>query len=210
LDLDLGFVHRFERGKVDRTLLLLHGTGGSENDLIPLGSAIDEEANLLSPRGNVLEGEMPRFFRRFEEGVFDLEDVERRSHELAHFVGVAAQRYGFSKEHLVAVGYSNGANIAASTLLLRPETMKAAVLLRSMLTLTPDPVPDLNGKSVLMMAGSSDEIVPRKTVHALADLLKGAGAEVDLRWLEFGHGLTRLDLETAREFRKKVLDSGPV
>jgi phospholipase/carboxylesterase len=202
---DLGFVHRFERGTSQRTLLLLHGTGGTETDLLSLGRALDEEANLLSPRGNVMEGPMPRFFRRFEEGVFDLEDVERRSHELAHFVALASERYGFERDRLLAVGYSNGANIAASTLLLRPETMSGAILLRSMLTLRPNALPDLREKVVLMMSGKSDEIVPEKTVQELADLMREAGARVDLHWLDTGHALTRQDVERSRDFRKLVL-----
>src|ERR1700757_5287080 len=126
------FIHEFISGSSNRTLLLLPGTGGNERDLIPLGRELDPEAALFSPRGKVLENGMPRFFRRLSEGVFDEEDLIFRTHELANFIHVAAEQYGFSPNKAVAVGYSNGANIAGSILLLRPETFQGAVLLRPM------------------------------------------------------------------------------
>src|SRR6266478_6575321 len=129
------FIHEFVPGSSERTLLLLHGTGGNERDLIPLGHELDPGASLLSPRGKVLENGMPRFFRRLAEGVFDLEDLTKRTHELADFVIAAAQRYKIDMKNIVAVGYSNGANIAASMLLLRPEILSAAVLFRAMVPL---------------------------------------------------------------------------
>src|SRR5437870_4937319 len=132
------FIHEFISGSSNRTLLLLHGTGGNERDLIPLGRELDPTAALLSPRGKVLENGMPRFFRRLAEGVFDLEDLKNRTNELADFVAAAAQHYGFAPEKVVAAGYSNGANIAASTLLLRPEILSAAILFRAMVPLVPD------------------------------------------------------------------------
>src|SRR5438093_3654724 len=132
------FIHEFVRGSSDRTLLLLHGTGGNERDLIPLGRELDINASLLSPRGKVLENGMPRFFRRLAEGVFDLEDLKKRTNELADFVAAAAQHYGFAGDKGVTVGYSNGANIAASMLLLRSETLRAAILLRFIVLLVPD------------------------------------------------------------------------
>src|SRR5678815_3087091 len=135
------FIHAFVPGSSQRTLLLLHGTGGNERDLIPLGRELDPNAALLSPRGKVLENGMPRFFRRLAEGVFDLEDLKTRTNELADFVAAAAQHYGFASDNVVAVGYSNGANIAASMLLLRPEIMNAAILFRAMVPLTPDKLP---------------------------------------------------------------------
>src|SRR5207249_8127960 len=137
------FIHKFVPGKWDRTLLLLHGTGGNERDLLPLGRELDPNASLLSPRGKVLENGMPRFFRRLAEGVFDLEDLQKRTQELADFVISAAEHYKIDNKKIVAVGYSNGANIAASTLLLRPETLAAAVLFRAMVPLVPETKPDL-------------------------------------------------------------------
>src|SRR5215472_4934835 len=132
------FIHEFVAGKSNRTLLLLHGTGGDERDLIPLGHELDSNASLLSPRGKVLENGRPRFFRRLAEGVFDLEDLQKRTHELADFVNSAADRYDMDNKNIIAVGYSNGANIAASTLLLRPETFAGAILFRSMVPLEPE------------------------------------------------------------------------
>src|SRR5438046_1466021 len=131
------FIHDFVPGSSSRTLLLLHGTGGNERDLIPLGRELDPNAALLSPRGKVLENGMPRFFRRLAEGVFDLEDLKYRTNELADFVAAAAQHYGFASDNLIAVGYSNGANIAAAMLLLRPEILHGAVLFRAMVLLVP-------------------------------------------------------------------------
>src|SRR5437588_9417037 len=147
------FIHEFVPGSSERTLLLLHGTGGNERDLIPLGHELDPGAALLSPRGKVLEHGMPRFFRRLAEGVFDLEDLTRRTHELADFVADAATRYGFDPRNVIAVGFSNGANIAASLLLLRPETLAAAVLFRPMIPLVPETLPDLSRVPVFIAAG---------------------------------------------------------
>src|SRR5919198_2481586 len=131
------FLHEFVPGNSNRTLLLLHGTGGNERDLIPLGRELDPDASLLSPRGKVLENGMPRFFRRLAEGVFDLEDLTYRANDLADFVIAAAQHYGFAPDQLVAVGYSNGANVAAAVLLLRPEIIHRAILFRAMVPLIP-------------------------------------------------------------------------
>src|SRR5216110_850154 len=147
------FLHEFVHGNSNRTLLLLHGTGGNERDLIPLGRELDPNAALLSPRGKVLENGMPRFFRRLAEGVFDLEDLKYRTNELADFVTAAGEHYGFTSDNVVAVGYSNGANIAASMLLLRPEIMHAAILLRAMVPLVPDRLPDLSSVCVWIGAG---------------------------------------------------------
>src|SRR6266540_1154198 len=129
------FIHEFVPGTSHWTLLLLHGTGGNERDLIPLGRELDPNASLLSPRGKILENGMPRFFRRLAEGVFDLEDLKTRTNELADFVDAAMRHYELAADHIVGVGYSNGANIAASILLLRPKIMHAAILFRAMLPL---------------------------------------------------------------------------
>src|SRR5205814_7137971 len=137
------FIHEFVPGTSERTLLRLHGTGGNERDLIPLGRELDASAALLSPRGKVLENGMPRFFRRLAEGVFDLDDLKKRTNELADFVAAAAQHYGFAPEKVVAAGYSNGANIAASMLLLRPEVLSAAILFRAMVPRVRDIHPKL-------------------------------------------------------------------
>src|SRR5438874_6770912 len=135
------FIHEFVPGSSERTLLLLHGTGANERDLIPLGRELDPKASLLSPRGKILENGMPRFFRRLAEGVFDLEDLKYRTNELADFVAAAGEHYGFTSDNVVAVGYSNGANIAASMLLVRPEILRATILFRAMVPLVPDRPP---------------------------------------------------------------------
>jgi predicted esterase len=198
------FVHEFVPGSSPRTLLLLHGTGGNERDLIPLGRELDPNAALLSPRGKVLENGMPRFFRRLAEGVFDLEDLNFRTNELADFVAAAAQHYGFTADQLVAVGYSNGANIAASMLLLRPEALSAAVLFRAMVPLVPDKVPDLSSVRVWIGAGDQDPIVPTSETKDLVELLRRAGADVTIRFAKAGHGLTNDDLVAARDWLEKL------
>jgi len=191
------FIHEFVPGSSNRTLLLLHGTGGNERDLIPLGRKLDPNAALLSPRGKILENGMPRFFRRLAEGVFDLEDLKFRTNELADFVTAAAQHYGFTLDNLVAVGYSNGANIAASMLLLRPEIMNAAILFRAMVPLIPAELPDLSSVRVWIGAGDQDPIIATSEGQRLVDLLRDAGADVTIRFFHAGHGLTNGDLETA-------------
>jgi len=194
----LDFVHEFVPGSSKRTLLLLHGTGGNEHDLISLGREIDPAAAILSPRGKVLENGMPRFFRRLAEGIFDEEDLRKRTYELANFVGVAAQHYEFAAEKVVAVGYSNGANIAASLLLLRPETLGAAVLFRAMVPLVPEELPDLSSVRVWIGAGNQEPIIPTSETQRLVELLRKAAAEVTIRFANAGHGLTIAEVETAR------------
>ena len=194
------FIHEFVPGSSSRTLLLLHGTGGNERDLIPLGRELDPTAALLSPRGKVLENGMPRFFRRLAEGVFDLEDLKNRTNELADFVATAAQHYGFPADKVVAAGYSNGANIAASLLLLRPETLSAAILFRAMVPLVPDKQPKLSSMRVWIGAGTDDPIVPTSETKRLAELLRKAGADVTMRYFPAGHGLTMADVEAARDW----------
>jgi predicted esterase len=194
------FIHEFVPGKSDRTLLLLHGTGGNERDLIPLGHELDPRAALLSPRGKVLENGIPRFFRRLAEGVFDLEDLKKRTNELADFVATAAQHYGFPRDNVVAVGYSNGANIAASMLLLRPDMLSAAILFRAMVPLVPERQPNLSSARVWIGAGSNDPIIPTSETKRLAELLRSAGADVTMRHFSAGHELTPADVESARDW----------
>jgi phospholipase/carboxylesterase len=196
-----GFTHRFAPATRPGLppLLLLHGTGGSEDDLLSLGERLLPGAARLSPRGRVLERGMPRFFRRLAEGVFDVEDVRRRAGELADFVTAAGQAYGLESPP-VGVGFSNGANIAAAVLLLRPGTLGGALLLRPMVPLVPDPLPSLGAVPVQIAAGRSDPIVTPAQSEALADLLRRAGAEVALEWIAGGHNLTPRDLEIGTRF----------
>jgi phospholipase/carboxylesterase len=198
------FIHEFVPGSSSRTLLLLHGTGGNERDLVPLGRELDPNASLLGPRGKVLENGMPRFFRRLAEGVFDLVDLQKRTNELSDFVAAAAQHYGFATDQLVAVGYSNGANIAAAMLLLRPEILSAAILFRAMVPLIPDKLPDLSSVRVWIGAGDQDPIVPASETKRLAELLRRAGADVTIRFATAGHGLTNDDLEAARHWLEEL------
>ena len=194
------FLHEFVHGNSDRTLLLLHGTGGNERDLIPLGRELDPNASLLSPRGKILENGMPRFFRRLAEGVFDLEDLKTRTNELADFVAAAVRHYKLAADHVVGVGYSNGANIAASLLLLRPEIMRATILFRAMVPLVPDKMPDLSSVHIWIGAGDQDPIVPASETKRLAELLRRAGADVTIRFARASHGLTNDDLEAAHHW----------
>jgi predicted esterase len=204
---DLGFVHIFVPAEKPNspTLLLLHGTGGDERDLLGLGRELWPGAALLSVRGKVLENGMPRFFRRFAEGVFDVDDLKTRTKELAEFIDVAAERYGFSKRHLVAVGYSNGANIAASLILLHPHYLKAAVLFRAMVPFTPDIVRNFSALSVFLAGGMRDSIVPHAQTEQLAAILQSGGADVSMFWHRGGHELGEDDIDAARTWlRDKV------
>jgi phospholipase/carboxylesterase len=194
---DLGFTHRFipatAPGKP--TLLLLHGTGGDENDLLPLAARIAPGAATLSPRGKVLENGMPRYFRRSSEGQWDLDDLKRRTSELAEFVKRAQAAYGIGAP--VALGYSNGANIAWSLLLAEPAALSGAILMRAMLPFDPRPLPDLANLPVLMLTGRHDELIPPQQAGLLAALLGEAGADATFAKLEAGHGLTEEDLRLA-------------
>jgi phospholipase/carboxylesterase len=194
---DLTFIHRWQPGRPGkRPILLLHGTGGNEEQLLPLGAQIAPGSAVLSPRGKVLEGRMPRFFRRLREGVFDEDDVRRRAHELADFIVHARQSYEL--ETPVAVGFSNGANMAAAVLQLRPETLAGAALLRAMVPLQDPPATSLFGKPVLMISGRSDPTVPAGNAERLASLLTGAGAKVQHHVLPTGHQLTQTDVTVTK------------
>jgi predicted esterase/catechol 2,3-dioxygenase-like lactoylglutathione lyase family enzyme len=202
----LGFVHRYlpptapaERaGNV--TLLLLHGTGGDEDDLIPLGRMLLPGAAILSPRGRVMEGTAARFFRRLAEGVLDQEDLARRTEELATFVEAAAVTYGFDREGMIAVGFSNGANIAASLLLRRPGLLRGAVLLSPMVPFEPEEPAALAGTHVFIGAGRTDRMVPAEQSERLARLLGDGGAEVTLHWEPGGHGITENEVLAAQRW----------
>jgi phospholipase/carboxylesterase len=194
------FVHRWVPGSGDKTVLLLHGTGGDENDLLDLGRTVAPGASFLSPRGKVLERGMPRFFRRLSEGVFDLDDLRVRTHELADWIAWAASKYEFDPANLTALGYSNGANIAASLLLLRPEALAHAILLRAMLPFEPDAMPNLATKRIMMSNGKHDPIIPIASTTRLAEILRTGGADVTLTVTDGGHGLDQSDLVTARDW----------
>ncbi len=190
--------HAWHRGETDRTIILLHGTGGSEHDLIPIARALDDEANLLGVRGRSLDEGYPRFFRRHEEGVLDLEDLQLKTNELADFFLNCAERYEFDVSQTVAIGYSNGANVAAATLLLRPDSLQHAILLRAMFPLKPPNLPDLRGHRVLLNSGDYDRMVPIDSAMALSSLLQECDADLVHHTFHSGHELTRNDLDYAR------------
>src|SRR5437762_6313690 len=202
----LGFTHRYVPPAAgaelagSTTLLLLHGTGGDEEDLIPLGRSLLPGAGMLSPRGKVLEGGALRFFRRLAEGVFDQEDLAHRTEELAEFIVASTRTYELDRDGIVAVGFSNGANIAASLLLRRPGLIRSAVLLSPMVPFEPEPPPDLTGTSVFIGAGRADPIAPPAQVEHLADLLRRGGAAVTVHWQPGGHALTDGEIDAARQW----------
>jgi phospholipase/carboxylesterase len=226
----LSFIHRFippknevgdvtirtsrrreTEGKAVTTFLLLHGTGGNEEDLIPLAYELDHGAAILSPRGKVLEnGVAPRFFRRLAEGVFDIEDLKFRTNELADFVNEASKDYEFDLQRIIAVGYSNGANIAASMLLLRPEILSSAILFRAMVPLVPETMPDLTKKHIFMSSGTYDPIVSKQEAEKLFGLFKNAGAKVSLSWQMSGHELTMEEIRKAKEWLISLYSSSSV
>jgi phospholipase/carboxylesterase len=194
----LSYIHRFEKGSDPRArpLLLLHGTGGDENDLVPLGRMVAPDASLLSPRGKVLENGMPRFFRRLAEGVFDEADVRARAQDLADFIEQAGAQYGIASP--IALGYSNGANVAAAVLLLRPQALAGAILLRATMPLPETPPVDLGGKPVMIISGATDPMMSPEGAARLASVLQRDGAMVEHRTLPAGHELSQTDVDLAR------------
>ena len=198
------FIYRFQpaSSRDAAPLLLLHGTGGDETDLLPLGATLSPGAALLSPRGRVSERGMPRFFRRLAEGVFDEDDVRRRADELGDFIAEARQRHNIAAP--IAVGFSNGANIAAALLVLRPAALAGAVLLRAMVPLSEPPAADLADTPVLMLSGIADPIVPAGNSAKLAALLAERGADVTHRTLPAGHQLSQADITIARDWLKQI------
>jgi predicted esterase len=196
------YVHRYlaPQGDDPRTLLLLHGTGGDENDLIQLGQMLAPDAGLLSPRGTVLENGAARFFRRLSEGVFDIPDLHARTKDLVAFVAAAAKHYKFDASRVVAAGFSNGANMATSMMLSAPATLAGAVLFRPMVPFIPDSPVSLADKRVFIGAGEGDTLVPKTHPDRLAELLRVLGADVTLKWQPAGHTLSRADVSAAYEW----------
>lgn len=205
------YIHIFHRGtdpNEERTILVCHGTGGDEHSLVPFAESLLPGASILSPRGNVLEGALPRFFRRLAEGVFDQDDLVFRAGQLARFVAESADTYGFDAAKVVGFGYSNGANILHTALLLHPDVSAELVLLRAMPTLSASKLagsldeahPRLASKRILLSQGDSDPIVPNELSNELATLLSSQGAQVQLSWQHSGHAITRSELEAARDW----------
>lgn len=193
------YTHRFVPATAPGlpTILALHGTGGNEHDLVGLTQTIAPGCAIISPRGNVSERGMPRFFRRFAEGVFDLEDVQRRAGELAEFVASAATEYQFDAKNIYALGYSNGANVAIATMLLHPHALRGGIFLRAQLTYTPEVLPNLSGKALFIGAGRADQLIPATQSDELQQLLQRAGASTTLSWQNANHGLVQGDVDMA-------------
>jgi phospholipase/carboxylesterase len=200
---DLGFTHRFLPASDPdsrETLLVLHGTGGDENDLVGIAQSIAPGAAILSPRGNVLENGAPRFFKRLAEGVFDPVEVRSRGEELAKFIRAAIPKYSVDPAHIFAFGFSNGANIASTLMFLDPELLQGSILFRPMVVFEPDRIPDLSGKHVLISSGRMDPIVPTDNAERLVELFRSSGADVTLNWQPGGHRLAPSEVREAAEW----------
>jgi phospholipase/carboxylesterase len=200
---DTGFIHRFLPGEDNtsaETLVVLHGTGGDENDLVGIGRTIAPGAAILSPRGNVLENGAPRFFKRIAEGVFDPKEVKSRGEELSRFIRAAISRYGLDPGRVFALGYSNGANVASTAMFLEPELLRGAILFRPMVVLEPDELPDLSAACILISSGRMDPIVPTKSVERLVELFQASHAEVTMKWQAAAHNLLPSEIREAADW----------
>ncbi|MEA2762574.1 MAG: phospholipase/carboxylesterase [Gemmatimonadaceae bacterium] len=200
---DIGFIHRFvpaQDTSSAETLVVLHGTGGDENDLIGIGQAIAPGTNILSPRGNVLENGAPRFFKRLAEGKFDPIEVKSRGEELIRFIRAAISKYRLNPERVFALGYSNGANVASTMMFIEPELLRGAILLRPMVVFEPSERPDLSDAGILISAGRMDPIVPTTSVDRLAELFEASHAEVTLKWQLAGHNLLPSEVHEAADW----------
>lgn len=195
------------KSKTSRTLLLLHGTGGNEHDLLPLADIIDQEAAVLSVRGEILENGMPRFFRRLAEGIFDEEDLIFRTKQLHEFIDESAEKYYFDRSNVVAIGYSNGANIAASLLFHYSHSLKGAILHHPMVPRRGIDLPDLTGTFTFIAAGKNDPICPAQESEELLRTLNQAGSDVSIYWENFGHSLTRTEVEEAAKWYKSIFSN---
>jgi phospholipase/carboxylesterase len=203
---NLGYEYRFIKGPGPRIFLLLHGTGGNENDLVSLAEFLDSRGSFLSPRGKVLENGMPRFFRRLSEGVFDLEDLKFRTTELADFVTQAAEEFTFDLQNVIAVGFSNGANFASALMLRRPDIFAAAILFRPMMIpISSESKLGLLHKQIFISSGKFDPVVPKESVKELIELFERAGAQVSMNWVDASHGLIDDDLKAAKEWLERGL-----
>jgi predicted esterase len=200
---DLGFIHRFAPAEdlaTGETLLVLHGTGGNENDLVGVGQAIAPGAAILSPRGKVLENGAPRFFKRLAEGVFDPKEVRSRAEELTRFIRAAITKYDLDASRIYALGYSNGANIASTVMFIEPRLLQGAMLLRPMLVYEPEQRGDLSSSGVFISAGRMDPIVPMSSVERLAEIFELSHAEVTLKWQVAGHNLLPREVREAADW----------
>ena len=201
----MDFVHKFKPGRLPVALLLLHGSGGDENDLLPVAAALAPGAAVLSPRGNVVEHGARRFFSYPGPGGFDADEARQRVDDMAEWIDRITKEYAIDPHRLYGLGYSNGANMAAAAMLLRPGTIAGACLLRSRAVVTPANLPDLKGAPVLISAGQTDHLIPPSAAEALGQLLTNAGARVDLAIQNAGHDLTPADFSLGKQWFAKLL-----
>lgn len=201
----MSMIHQFIKGSTDTTLVLLHGTGGSEQDLIPLARELSPEANILTLRGDVVENGMSRFFRRHAEGVLDLEDLKKQTDRFLDFLEEAATKYEVDRNRMIPLGYSNGANLIGSAL-YRQNAFKASLLFHPMVPDRSLSVPDLTGANVFISAGERDPICPKTETEELTFTLRQAGAEVELFYHSGGHELRMEEVTAARTWIDRFID----
>lgn len=199
------FTHQFIPGQESNTpftLLLLHGNGGTESDLLLLGRALAPHAPLLSPRGRIIENGKPRFYRLISPADFEVTDLRVRADELASFVRTAAGVYHFDADNLVGVGHSNGANMAVALMLLHPSLLRAGILFRPQpqVPLISNPRPNFENRPILLVAGRNDVEIPSVEIEHLAELLRRSGANVTIKWHSGGHDLTNEEINLARDW----------
>jgi phospholipase/carboxylesterase len=195
--------HIYQKGTKEVTFLMLHGTGGNEYDLLPIAKHIDSEANVLSVRGNVMEYGMPRFFKRLAMGVFDVESLIEETHNLYEFIQDSAKQYGFDPKKVIAIGYSNGANIASSILMHYKKAFSKAILFHPMVPLRNIELPDMSEVEIFVGAGKNDHMMPEHEVHELIKIFESRNAHVDLFWSDNGHQLTKEEIEAAKQWYSK-------
>jgi phospholipase/carboxylesterase len=196
-------IHIYKKGTNDRTLVLLHGTGGNEEDLLQIADYLDKDANVLSFRGDVNENGLNRFFKRLREGVFDIEDLIYRTHKLKNLLTDLSKEYEFNPNNITAVGYSNGANLIASLLMHYKHIVKEAILLHPMVPIRNVAIPLMPDTSVMITAGSNDPIVPSKETEELYTLLKDAQADIEIKWYPYGHRLSQDELSDIKSWLEK-------
>lgn len=197
---ELGFIYNYIPSSGENTLLLLHGTGGNEDDLLTIGQMLDQKASILAPRGKVVENGMPRFFRRISPGVFDIEDLKFRVSELTEFIMLACKKHSIDQRSLIGVGYSNGANTAAGLIMLEPTLLKRSILFRVMLPFLPERIPELSGTRVFISGGKYDQMISEEGTLELKNILQKSGADVKMNWEQSTHALSAGEINKAREW----------
>ena len=196
----------YQKGQDDHPVILLfHGTGGDENDLLSIANEIDEKASVISFRGDVDENGSLRFFKRKPNGQFDYEDLVMRTEKLDLLIKELSVELGFDCNNLVAIGYSNGANIIGSLLFAKEICLKGAILMHPMVARTDVKPKNLSGRKILITAGINDPICPVGESRAVNDILKAAKAEVNIQWFDDGHRLTLKEVDVAKKWYSEII-----